>query len=241
MFHKGSSLEGGHRARKAERTRHTIEDVAIELFSERGYDATTVEDIAERADIAPSTFFRYFPTKADVILGDQNERLPALQRAIVDQPAGVSDMAALRAALQEQWVAAIDPDRTVRVTRAVASSPVLSGHAVAVGHRWQVAASDAVARRKGLDAPDLRCWLAATLALSTFGEAVKTWIDEGCPGELAAAVDRGFDTLLSLCGEWTGEDRPDPDRRPADDDDSQTMPRRRMTGSSSPGVSNGML
>ncbi|HEY6533118.1 MAG TPA: TetR family transcriptional regulator [Acidimicrobiales bacterium] len=203
MFHKGAPPTGGHRARKKERTRHAIEDAAIELFSERGYDATTIDDIAERAQIAPSTFFRYFPSKADVILGDQNERLPALQRAIIDRPASDSAIDALRAALQEQWVAAIDPDRTVRITQVIASSPVLSGHASAVGHGWQIAASQALARRKGLDDADQKCWMAATVALSTFGEAVKTWIDDGCEGDLAAAVDRGFDTLLALCVEWT--------------------------------------
>lgn len=204
MFRKGSRPAEGHRARKKERTRHAIEDAAIELFSKRGYDATTIEDIAGRAEIAPSTFFRYFTSKADVILGDQNERLPALQQAIVDRPALDSDIEALRGALQEQWVAAIDPERTVRIATAVASSPVLSGHASAVGRSWQIAASDALARRKGLERADQQCWIAATLALSTFGEAVKTWITDGCEGELAHAVDRTFDTLLALCADWCG-------------------------------------
>ena len=58
----------GRRSRKKRQTRVAIEDAAIALFVEQGYEATTVEEITERADVSTTTFFRYFPSKAEVLL-----------------------------------------------------------------------------------------------------------------------------------------------------------------------------
>lgn len=89
----------GLRERKKERTRVAIQEHALRLFRERGYDETTVEDIAAAADISPSTFFRYFPTKEDVVMYDVlDARLLATFRA---QPARLSPIEAFRATLRD--------------------------------------------------------------------------------------------------------------------------------------------
>jgi AcrR family transcriptional regulator len=81
----------GRRSRKKHETRLAIEDAALTLFADQGYDETTVEEIAERADVSTTTFFRYFRSKAEVLLSDHTEQLPALHQAILDRPAAESD------------------------------------------------------------------------------------------------------------------------------------------------------
>ena len=69
----GVSSSPGHRDRKKQRTRRTIERVALDLFEENGFDGTTIDQIATAADIAPRTFFHYFPSKEHVVLTDYTE------------------------------------------------------------------------------------------------------------------------------------------------------------------------
>ncbi|WP_367566598.1 TetR/AcrR family transcriptional regulator [Lacrimispora sp.] len=81
------------RKRKQLKTRATIQHHALRLFWEQGYDATTVEQIAEAAEISPSTFFRYFPTKEDTVLNNEyNYRFTEVFHA---QPSGATPIQAL--------------------------------------------------------------------------------------------------------------------------------------------------
>jgi AcrR family transcriptional regulator len=88
----------GLRERKKARTRAAIREHALRLFREQGYEATTVEQIAEAAEVSPSTFFRYFPTKEDVVLVDDYD--PLLIEAFKAQPPELSAIAALRASMR---------------------------------------------------------------------------------------------------------------------------------------------
>ena len=91
----------GLRERKKARTRAAIRQHALRLFREQGYDATTVDQIAEAADVSPSTFFRYFPTKEDVVLQDDLDLLAI--GAFEAQPADLSPIAAFRAAAKDAF------------------------------------------------------------------------------------------------------------------------------------------
>jgi AcrR family transcriptional regulator len=93
----------GLRERKKARTRAAIREHALRLFREQGYAATTVEQIAEAADVSPSTFFRYYPTKEDVVLQDDVDVL-ALE-AFEAQPPGLSPITAFRAAAAATFAA----------------------------------------------------------------------------------------------------------------------------------------
>jgi AcrR family transcriptional regulator len=86
----------GLRERKKARTRAAIQRAALRLFREQGYQATTVEQVAEAADISPSTFFRYFPTKEAVVFQDEYD--PMIIEAFKAVPPDVPPIAALRRA-----------------------------------------------------------------------------------------------------------------------------------------------
>lgn len=89
----------GLRERKKAKTRAAIQRSALRLFQEQGYEATTIEQIAEAAEVSPSTFFRYFPSKEDVALYDDLD--PLLISSFAAQPASLSPTQALRGALHE--------------------------------------------------------------------------------------------------------------------------------------------
>jgi AcrR family transcriptional regulator len=89
----------GLRERKKAKTRAAIQEHALRLFLEQGYEQKTVDQIAEAAEVAPRTFFRYFPTKEDVVLFDLID--PLLVASFERQPPEVSAAGALRRAMKE--------------------------------------------------------------------------------------------------------------------------------------------
>jgi AcrR family transcriptional regulator len=94
-----SSPPTGLRERKKAKTRAAIREHAMRLFHEQGYAATTVDQIAEAADVSQSTFFRYFPTKEDVVLTDEYD--PLMVAALRAQPAELSPIEAVRRSVRE--------------------------------------------------------------------------------------------------------------------------------------------
>lgn len=92
------SPKTGLRQRKKEKTRAAIQQQALRLFRDQGYGNTTVEQIAEAADISTSTFFRYFPTKEDVVLNDEYDA--RFIEALHAQPAELTPIQAIRRAMK---------------------------------------------------------------------------------------------------------------------------------------------
>lgn len=91
------SLNSGLRERKKAKTMINVQKKALYLFNKQGYKSTTVEQIAEAADISPSTFFRYFATKEEVVILDLYDEL--LIRSLEEQPEHLSPLQALKNAM----------------------------------------------------------------------------------------------------------------------------------------------
>jgi len=99
MSQHADTVVPGLRERKKIRTRAAIRDQAMRLFRENGYTTTTVEQIAEAAEVSPSTFFRYYPSKEALVLTDELD--PVMTAALANAPTGVSAVAAVRAAFAD--------------------------------------------------------------------------------------------------------------------------------------------
>lgn len=203
---EGASATGGtERSRRKQQRREALQDAALELFAEQGYDATTVDDIAARAKVSAATFFRYFESKSDVLYNDPEGVLPVVWGTLINRPADENDLTALRHALAEAYLDRVDPERARLQARAVATSPLLRGLTYGFGLQWRAVISDALARRRGLQMPDESCELAAAVALTAFGFALDAWM-KGDPREetLAQAIDRAFDRMGTLVSAWSG-------------------------------------
>src|SRR6185503_8441518 len=90
----------GLRERKKARTREALQEAAMDRFARQGFDGTTVEEIAEACEVSPRTFFRYFPTKEDVLFADGEVRRERLLAVIAERPIEEPAFGALRAAMR---------------------------------------------------------------------------------------------------------------------------------------------
>lgn len=184
----------GLRVRKKERTRLAIADAALELFVEKGYEATTVDEIVARAHVSKATFFRYFAGKGEVIFHWNADRYHGLADTIVSRPDDEDDFAALRRALRG-WVANLDTERMIRQGKAAATSPLLRGISYDLSAEWQNVVAEALAERHGLASPDQRCRLLASVTFAIYSNAFNTWLNADSKTELGSEIDHAFDLL----------------------------------------------
>jgi AcrR family transcriptional regulator len=142
----------GLRERKKAKTRAAIREHALRLIRDQGYDATTVEQIAEAAEVSPSTFFRYYPTKEDVVLQDDMDLLWI--DAFRAQPPELSTITAMRTALREAFANMSEADMEVlRQTMDLAAIPAVRARMLDELARTTQVLAGAIAERTGR-APD---------------------------------------------------------------------------------------
>jgi AcrR family transcriptional regulator len=182
----------GLRERKKARTRAAIREHALRLFREQGYDETTVEQIAEAADVSPSTFFRYFPTKEDVVLQDDMELLWI--DALRAQPSELTTMAAIRASLRDAFasMSADDLAQLRETTDLTLSVPAVRARMLDEFARTIQVLAGAVAERAGRPADDSTV---VALTGAVLGIAMAAWF--GDPGDLVSFAER-FERGLAL-------------------------------------------
>ena len=155
----------GLRERKKQRTREAIIDAALRLFAERGFERTTVADIAAAADIAPRTFFGYFPAKEDVVFHDFEALFSGLEQRLAAREPGETAIDAMRA-----WIAGLlaetdfgDPRERLQ-RELVRSTSSLREHDRVLMARLEAALGDAVAMDLGADQGPLRPRMVAAAA-----------------------------------------------------------------------------
>ncbi|CNF24524.1 transcriptional regulator [Mycobacterium tuberculosis] len=188
------------RERKKLRTRRAIQDHALRLFDERGYDETTVEQIAAAAEISPSTFFRYFPTKEDVVVTDEYD--PIMAQIIRDQPPEVPPIEALRTMLREilPQLYAADLDALRRRIRLTATVPAVRGRTFESMRGTFELLSEAIGERTGRahDDPDVEAFSWAVLGVMQ-AAMYRLIEDKVTYEELPALLDHYLEFLARGC------------------------------------------
>jgi AcrR family transcriptional regulator len=188
----------GLRERKKARTRAAIREHALRLFREQGYAATTVDQIAEAADVSPSTFFRYYPTKEDVVLQDELDVLAL--GAFEEQSADLSPVAAFRAAAREAF-ASLDEDdlaklrETAELTLTV---PELRARAMDEFTRTISVIAEAAARRSGRDSNDFAVRILAGAIVGVIMAATMPWTQLAAAQSATDMLDRIDAALAQL-------------------------------------------
>ncbi|MCM6777963.1 TetR family transcriptional regulator [Nocardia sp. CDC159] len=184
-------VTAGLRERKKERTRRTIRTEAMRLFKRQGYAETTIEQIAEAADISPSTFFRYFPSKQDVVLADDLD--PIMVEAIRSQPPEMPPLTVFRNAFQNT-IAALD-DEEVRFEQErmtlIWNEPELRGVIARETERNVQMVAGLVAERVGRAPDDLEV---RAFSGALIGAAMTAWGPDGLDFD---KVDRIVDFLAA--------------------------------------------
>jgi AcrR family transcriptional regulator len=174
---QAAAASSGLRERKKARTRASLREHALRLFREQGYQATTVEQIAAAAEVSPSTFFRYFPTKEDLVLqDDMDTRLIA---ALEQQPPGLGAVAAVRAATRQVFASytGADLDAIRETTRLSMTVPEIRARALDEFGRAITAVAEVVAKRSGRDADDLAVRTVAGAIIGVIMSITLPWQD----------------------------------------------------------------
>jgi AcrR family transcriptional regulator len=174
----------GLRERKKERTRDLLVAQALRLFSEQGYEATRVEEIAAAADVSPRTFFRYFPTKADVVFADLPARLEAVRAGLATDRFAHD---AVRDVVERSLEYLGDPELLAMRNRLVLETTPLRARLLEFFAEVETMVMAAYAR----DRQDtLSARLAAAITVGAARSALLTWTAEG--GDLEEIVRRSF-------------------------------------------------
>jgi AcrR family transcriptional regulator len=173
-----------------------IQTEALRLFAEHGYDHTTIEQIANAADISPRTFFRYFPTKEDVVLWDEYDAviIDLLEQRPDDEPPGETMRVITRQALEGLY--RHDPARLLARHQLLYRVPAVRGRFLEFARSGVEQVAATLARARGLPEDDLKLQLTAIAIIDAAGSAVERWQQSGGEEDLLVLFDRATDALI---------------------------------------------
>jgi AcrR family transcriptional regulator len=190
----------GRRERKKLATRRALQDVALRLVAERGLDQVTVEDISEAADVATRTFFNYFSSKEEALLGNVPEKEVTVHRLVVDRPAAESPLEAICQVLRTMTLRLAERREELLLRqRVIDRHPGLIARQLGMYASFERALTAAVAERLGLEPADaLYARVVAAAAVAAARSAVSSWMADQGRRPLADMVDAAFLHLRDL-------------------------------------------
>ena len=187
----------GLRERKRQQTRERLTRAAMALFLDRGFEATTLDDIAAAADISRRSFFHYFDSKEDVVFTWHEEITAALVAAIAARPACESMLAAAENAIAAM-ARQIEPAEAIAMARLKRDSPALQARDQVKYEQLERALAEALAKRAGHKAEKFGARLAAMIATGAMRIGGELWAAEGAREKPEVLVKRTFAAIRAI-------------------------------------------
>lgn len=173
--------------------RDEITRVALELFLSQGFDATTIDQIVTSAGISRRSFFRYFGTKEDIVLGDLVSRGAIIAEAVAARPADEGPWDALRAGLERSAETTMpDPEAGLALGRMLLDTPSLRARLLEKRLRWQEMLVPLIGERliDGHGSAHLRASAIVSSALACLDAASQAWVESDGATDLAELYDQ---------------------------------------------------
>jgi AcrR family transcriptional regulator len=189
--------QGGLRERKKAQTRQAIRAAAYRLFAEHGYDATPVDRIAAEADVSPSTVFRYFPTKEDIVLTDEYD--DEMAQVLRERPAGEPPLESVRHVMH-QVVSTVLGDPQARAEMISREELVRDVPAIRARAHESISATGRllggiIAERTGRAADDLEVRVFTAAVFGAIHESTMYWVENARDEELVVLLERALGLL----------------------------------------------
>jgi AcrR family transcriptional regulator len=196
---KSGSAAGppGLRERKRQQTRERLTRVAMALFLERGFEATTLDDIAAAADISRRSFFHYFASKEDVVFAWHEESTAALIAAVAARPSDESMLAAAENAISAM-VRQLEPGEAIAMGRLKRDNPALQARDQIKYEKLERALAEALAKRAGHKTEKLQARLVAMIATGAMRIGGELWAAEGAREKPEALAKRIFAAVRAI-------------------------------------------
>ncbi|HMD26174.1 MAG TPA: TetR family transcriptional regulator [Streptosporangiaceae bacterium] len=185
------------RERKKLRTRRALAEAALRLFTEKGFDATTIDELADTAEVSKSTFFRFFPAKEAAAVEAETELWTAYLIALAERQLSGAILGELHHTLASA-IAGLDPgwDRRFIDTRLlIIAAPDLLKYVEHYRHGVKREVVDGLAGKLRLDPEDLRLHLVVELTITAFTVSGRHWVHCGGQGGRVALLE-GFDEAI---------------------------------------------
>jgi AcrR family transcriptional regulator len=188
----------GLRELKMERTRQLVAETALELFSEHGFDHTTVEQIAAAAEIGTRTLYRYFPTKEALIVEFMRTHLSAALDALRAQPEETPLPQALYAVVDSVVATTAANARRVMTAYELAGhNPSVRGQISELWWEWRCEVASVISHRKRDKSSDMNVEMTAILCMVAIETSVRVWVEGGGRASMRRLVNRALGMLRS--------------------------------------------
>lgn len=189
------------RERNRTRTRRDIENAALELFENQGYDETNIEEIAELAGVSRATFFRYYPSKEELLFTNEGAAVDEMVSHIASRDDPRHCLPALAPPVTRFGRGLLDDESSEgqRLTRLVMTTRELEARSMRMRLRWERGIAKQLSRERGEPSPGSTDILLANIAVACLAAALWEWQARPHTAAIEQILEVQFADALHLC------------------------------------------